>query len=150
VKWDHAGLDRYLKHRDLIDTVLVPVIKVNMGMKADQYVNQAFWVLGVAAQIEEQLAGRIVLLPTVTYTGSHDWNALQLFLNQYAIDLGQSVANVVFITADHGLKNGANDLNAQLIHIELTEQNAAQPSTQELFECAQKYIPRLIRLWQKG
>lgn len=148
VKWDQAHLETYLKNWEVIDTALIPVIRVALGNGAEESINRAAWVYGVASHLEEQLAGRIILIPAIPYAQSAE-QAVN-FLASFSEDIKQKATNVIYLTAEKELEEANSGSQIKLITIQLTGEEREKPSTQDLFNLAQKYISSLIRLWQKG
>lgn len=149
MKWDLGDIDRYVQHRQYIDTALIPLIKMSVGSDVEQSVRRAAWISGLANQLEEQLAGRILLLPPVIYSASHSGSDLSLFLNSQGEDVGKEIAHVVFLTAEPEWEE-ERTLQHNLIRVDLAQWEGKNPDSTALFQCAQKYLPSLIRLWQKG
>ncbi len=148
MKWDQASVETYLKNWEVIDTALIPVIKVELGSQAAESINRAAWVYGIANQLEEQLAGRVILLPAIPYT--HTAEPVINYLVSFAEEMSQKASNVIYLTAEQELREKDAFNPIKLLVIDLAEKAIQQPSTQDLFDVAQKYVPFLIRLWQKG
>lgn len=148
MKWDQASVETYLNNWEVIDTALIPVIKVELGREAAESINRAAWVYGVANQLEEQLAGRVILLPAIPYT--HSAEPVINYLVSFAREMTQKASNVIYLTAEQELKEKDASNPLKLLVMDLEEKGSQPPSTQDLFDVAQKYVPLLIRMWQKG
>lgn len=150
MKWDLGDVKRYLQHRQYVDTALIPVIKVSVGTDVEKSVRRAAWISGLANQLEEQLAGRILLLPPLTYTASHTKEELSLFLSKAGEEVNREIGRIVFLTAEPDWGEEKLELKHRLIQVDLEEWEEKPPDPSALFQCAQKYLPLLISLWQKG
>ncbi|MDQ0337639.1 hypothetical protein J2S00_000409 [Caldalkalibacillus uzonensis] len=151
MKWDRLTIDDYIENKAYIDTALVPLFKVKLGPSTRESALQATWLSGVINHIEEQLAGRVLLLPPVTYAESHQEEELVTYLNRYTDDVLQNgFQHQVYITVDDMWKKKSEMLTASLLYIDLHEVDVEDQSSQTLFNCAQKYVPKLISLWKRG
>lgn len=110
MKWKTDDLSRYEVSKEYIDTALIPVHKVNIDAVGVEAFNRVRHVETVAKYIEEQLMGRVLLLPAVFhYVASQDQdeeeNAAAGLFTQYlqkTVFTGQSrsFAHVIAVAGD--------------------------------------------------
>lgn len=72
-----------------VDTLLVPVININLTSKA-QFNNQRHHSLHVAAEVERQLTGRVMLMPPIAYITNEAW------FQSYVTNIRRRAANGEF------------------------------------------------------
>mgnify|MGYP001203680883 CR=1 FL=1 len=72
MRWTGAEAEWLPSRKELVDTVLVPVVPLRFGDGAAESGSAAELVLHVAGRLESQLTGRLLLLPPITYFS--DWN----------------------------------------------------------------------------
>ncbi|GGK24735.1 hypothetical protein GCM10010965_16880 [Caldalkalibacillus thermarum] len=151
MKWDRLTIDDYLENRQYIDTALVPLIKMELGNNARLSAVQATWLSGVVNHLEEQLMGRVLLLPALTYTEAHEADMLAAYLNRYTEYVLQSgFKHQVYITVEEEWEKRREKLRGGLFYIDASEVDMEDQSSQALFDLSQKFVPSLISLWKKG
>ena len=70
--WDKLSDTDWKKAAPYVDTLLVPVIDINMSDKAS-FSEQHRHSLDIAIKIERQLTGRVMLMPPVSYVADEVW-----------------------------------------------------------------------------
>ena len=67
MKWTVKDLDMYIQSKEYVDTVLIPLVPITFGgqMKRTGSMNELITILSL--EIEKQMKGRILLLPTFHY-----------------------------------------------------------------------------------
>lgn len=71
MNWNANDMDTYLQQKEYIDTILVPLLKLDTNpenMKSSS--SSAEFLMHLSTFIETQFKGRIMLLPPFTYTQS--------------------------------------------------------------------------------
>jgi len=72
MRWLKADLEKYVEAKEYVDTVVIPIQSFQLA-KDGQLVKDTFAgeVLAIYAnEIEKELSGRIMLMPTYTYNKS--------------------------------------------------------------------------------
>ncbi|WP_251554158.1 YpiF family protein [Neobacillus muris] len=67
MKWIPKDVQTYLSAKEYIDTAVVPLYSISMEAEMKQSAESAEFIALLAAQVERQFAGRLVLLPPFTY-----------------------------------------------------------------------------------
>lgn len=67
MKWTAKDLDMYMQSKEYVDTVLIPLVPLSFKgqMKQSGSMNEFLTILSL--EIEKQMKGRILLLPTFHY-----------------------------------------------------------------------------------
>lgn len=149
MKWELALIDRYIEAKEYIDTALIPLIQVKMDDELKLSLADSSWVLGVAGSIEEQLTGRVMLFPLMSYTGYEEEEHLLSNLNTYALHIQQfGLKNVIFLTHNNSWDAKAEQLTAKMLAIPRENSDSLDISVSEMNEYAQKIVPRIIGFWK--
>jgi hypothetical protein len=64
MKWLEADMEKYAEQKQYIDTAVIPVYRLEIDQLSGRDVRQQNWLEAVCKYVEQQLAGRLVLLPT--------------------------------------------------------------------------------------
>lgn len=144
-------MDEYLANKEYIDTALVPLFKIELEPRMRESATKATWLSGVVTHLEEQLTGRVLLFPPVSYTSSHQPEELITFLNRYTDELlNQGFMHQIFITVEEKWLEHEPRLAAKILYIDVKEEQLDDQSSQTLFNHAQRYVNQLISLWRKA
>lgn len=99
MNWNAKDLDTYLGQKEYIDTLLVPLLKVETNaenMKGSA--SSAEFLMHLSSFIETQFKGRMMVLPPFTYTQSND---LQKMGEVFEQDLKQmDFKHTFYLTTD--------------------------------------------------
>lgn len=99
MNWNAQDLDTYLGQKEYIDTLLVPLLKIETNaaqMKGSA--SSAEFLMHLSSFIETQFKGRMMVLPPFTYTQSA---SLQEMGEVMAKDFGEmSFKHVFYLTTD--------------------------------------------------
>jgi hypothetical protein len=149
MKWELASIERYIEAKEYIDTALIPLIQVKLEDDLKLSLADSSWVLGVAGSIEEQLTGRVMLFPQMSYTGHEEEVHIISTLNTYALHIEQyGFKNVIFLTHNNSWEAKAEQLIAKILDIPREKPDSLDFSTGEIKDYAQKIVPRIIGFWK--
>lgn len=70
--WDKLSEQDWKKVAPYVDTLLVPVLNIDLANKAELGEEQQV-ILNAAAEVERQLTGRLILMPPVPYIANETW-----------------------------------------------------------------------------
>ncbi len=99
MNWNAKDLDTYLGQKEYIDTLLVPLLKIDTDVEQMKgSASSAEFLMHLSNFIETQFKGRMMALPPFTYTQS---TSLQKMGEVLAKDLAQtSFQHVFYLTTD--------------------------------------------------
>ena len=98
--WTSKDIDEFLKQKEFIDTVLVPLVILegkDLGIK--QSASGAEFLMSLTNFIEQQFKGRIVLTSPITYTASMSKEDIITAIYDELVAAGFKY--IFFITSDH-------------------------------------------------
>lgn len=99
VNWNAKDMDTYIQQKEYIDTLLVPLLKLETNpenMKSSS--SSTEFLLHLSTFMENQFKGRIMLLPPFSYTQSMD---LEIFAETLQQDINlMNFKHVFYLTTD--------------------------------------------------
>lgn len=70
MRWEKSQLERYQSAKEYIDTALIPIFRLGLGERMEETLLKAEQAVQLATRAEDQLMGRVMLLPAYTYVES--------------------------------------------------------------------------------
>ncbi|GAA1371809.1 MULTISPECIES: YpiF family protein [Peribacillus] len=116
MKWTAKDLDMYMQSKEYVDTVLIPLVPLSFKgqMKQTGSMNEFLTILSL--EIEKQMKGRILLLPTFHYL-SDEMDKVER-LKRWANEVKENdFEHVFFLTSDFGWKKEERELENNLVWI---------------------------------
>lgn len=116
MKWTAKDLDMYMQSKEYVDTVLIPLVPLSFKgqMKQTGSMNEFLTILSL--EIEKQMKGRILLLPTFHYL-SDEMDKVER-LKRWANEVKENnFEHVFFLTSDFEWKKGERELENNLVWI---------------------------------
>ncbi|MFJ7363785.1 YpiF family protein [Peribacillus frigoritolerans] len=116
MKWTAKDLDMYMQSKEYVDTVLIPLVPLSFKgqMKQTGSMNEFLTILSL--EIEKQMKGRILLLPTFHYL-SDEMDKVER-LNRWANEVKENnFDHVFFLTSDFEWKKEERELKNNLVWI---------------------------------
>ncbi|MDF9760781.1 hypothetical protein OKW24_002554 [Peribacillus simplex] len=116
MKWTAKDLDMYIQSKEYVDTVLIPLVPLSFGgqMKQTGSMNEFLTILSL--EIEKQMKGRILLLPTFHYL-SDEMDKVER-LNRWAKEVKEKdFKHIFFLTSDFEWKKEERELEKNLVWI---------------------------------
>ncbi|HLR74844.1 MAG TPA: DUF2487 family protein [Virgibacillus sp.] len=118
MKWNKSSIQQYVEAKEYIDTLLIPLIPLQLTPDKDLEKN-AFQreLLGILAhEIEKDLAGRMMLIPDYVYLKESDKTQEKDRLNQWVNGATkQPFKHIFFITFDSLWKKHEQSLDGTLL-----------------------------------
>ncbi|MBT2665268.1 YpiF family protein [Bacillus sp. ISL-4] len=116
MKWTAKDLDMYMQSKEYVDTVLIPLVPLSFKgqMKQSGSMNEFLTILSL--EIEKQMKGRILLLPTFHYI-SDEMDKVER-LKRWANEVKENdFEHVFFLTSDFEWKKEERELENNLVWI---------------------------------
>jgi len=100
VNWTGKDMDTYLLQKEYIDTLVIPLVKVETKMdNMKTSASSTEFVMHLATLIETQFKGRMMFAPPFAYTASTDKQQMaQTTLQEFS---DTTFKHVFFLTTDH-------------------------------------------------
>lgn len=118
MKWEKSDMEKYIAAKEYLDTAVLPIQPFNISDDST-IVEDAFQREVLAAfsrEIEKELSGRTVLIPTYNYLKSADLSDEVDRLNAWAnYLLEQPFKTVVYLTFDSTWRKHMKEIEGELI-----------------------------------
>ena len=100
LNWTGKDMNTYLQQKEYIDTLVIPLVKVETNMdNIKTSASSTEFVMHLASLIETQFKGRMMFVPPVVYTSKTDRaNMAQTTLQEFN---DTSFKHVFYLTTDH-------------------------------------------------
>jgi hypothetical protein len=116
MKWIPQDMEMFLKAREYIDTVVIPLYPISFGDDAKQTANMVDFITLLTNQLEKQFKGRLILLPGYTYLKKQDPNKLVSDLQHWENALVQEeFKHIFYVTSDIDWKMQEQQLSGSLL-----------------------------------
>ena len=118
VKWRKNDMEQYVKAKEYIDTVIIPLIPFQMAkdqeLSKDSFQNEALALF--LTEMEKELSGRLLLTPNYHYIKPTSLEQEKERLNGWLENIQeQPFKHIFFITFDSQWKKVEKDLKGSLI-----------------------------------
>lgn len=116
MKWIQKDMEMFVKAREYVDTVVIPLYPVSFGDDVKQSANMTEFINLLTTQLERQFKGRLLLLPGYTYFKKHESDKLVNDLNQWENTLrAEQFKHIFYVTSDSDWKLREQQLTGSLI-----------------------------------
>ncbi|WP_285766219.1 YpiF family protein [Peribacillus sp. SI8-4] len=114
MRWTAKELDMYSKSKEYVDTALIPLIPFSFGgeMKQTGSVNEFLSILSL--EIEKQMKGRVLLMPTFHYA-SNEIDKVERLKHWADVVKENDIRHIFFLTSDYEWKKAEGKLENNLI-----------------------------------
>lgn len=116
MKWTAKDLDMYMQSKEYVDTVLIPLVPLSFGAQMKQTGSMNEFLTILSLELEKQMKGRILLLPTFHYL-SDELDKIKR-LKGWANEVKENnFKHVFFLTSDFEWKKEERELENNLVWI---------------------------------
>ncbi|MFE8695672.1 YpiF family protein [Cytobacillus sp. FJAT-53684] len=116
MKWISQDIEMYLKSKEYVDTVVLPLFPVSFDDDIKQTVAMTEFISLLSVQLERQFRGRLVMLPGYSYLKSTAEDKLVSDVKDWETELlAKGFKHVFYITSDSSWKAIENKLEGGLI-----------------------------------
>ncbi|RDU36355.1 DUF2487 domain-containing protein [Neobacillus piezotolerans] len=116
MKWSAEDIRSYSSAKEYVDTAIIPLIGVDFGDGIAQSASSTEYIGLLAAQLERQFTGRILLLPSFTYLKEEAPASSAGRLNRWEEKLAdEGIRHVFFLTSDQSWREEERNFNGSLI-----------------------------------
>ncbi|WHY95769.1 YpiF family protein [Peribacillus simplex] len=116
MKWTAKDLDMYMQSKEYVDTVLIPLVPLSFKGQMKQWGSMNEFLTILSLEIEKQMKGRILLLPTFHYI-SDEMDKVER-LKRWANEVKENdFEHVFFLTSDFEWKKEERELENNLVWI---------------------------------
>ncbi len=118
MKWIPQDIEMYIAEKEYVDTAVIPLLPVSFGDDMKQTASMAEFITLIAALLERQFTGRILLLPPFTYLAQDNREVRMDELLRWTAGLKENnFSHIYFLTADSEWKDYEKRLKETLIWI---------------------------------
>lgn len=152
MKWVSADMEMYMKAREFVDTVVVPLIPMTLKGDIIPTVEMGEFISILASELEREYKGRLIVLPAFTYLKDEDpstlINRVNLWNNTFLED---GIKNVVLLTSDTDWKLNEKDIQATLLWVpSISFKDLDKKYIEQMVKSQMKSIHTIvINLWKK-
>ncbi|PAV29488.1 hypothetical protein CIL05_11520 [Virgibacillus profundi] len=118
MKWKKEDIKQYVQAKEYIDTIVIPLIPFHLSQdnELEKGTFQSEVLSLFSNEIEKELTGRVMLLPTYHYLKSVNKEPEADRLNKWVEDVQkQPFTHIFFITFDSSWKKNEQALNGTLL-----------------------------------
>ena len=149
MNWTTKDMDTYLQQKEYIDTLIIPLLKVETNLeKMKSSTSSAEFLMHLTLFIETQFKGRIMLMPPFSYTQSTDLGEMERTISS---DLNLTHFKYVFLlTTDSAWTSIETD--GQLIWLpSIPLGDMDKRLRQSIIEDQLKHVlPQFTKKWSEG
>ncbi|EKN67338.1 Protein of unknown function (DUF2487) [Schinkia azotoformans MEV2011] len=152
MKWVSADIEMYMKAREYVDTVIVPLIPITFKGDMIPTVEMGEFISILASELEREYKGRLIVLPAFTYLREEEPSTLINRVNLWNNNLLQDgIKNVVLLTSDSDWKLNEKDVQATLLWVpSISFKDLDKKYIEQMVKSQMKSIHSLvINLWKK-
>ncbi|MFF2286508.1 YpiF family protein [Peribacillus butanolivorans] len=116
MKWTAKDLDMYIQSKEYVDTVLIPLVPITFGSQIKQTGSMNEFLTILSSEIEKQMKGRILLMPTFHYLSDEEdkIDLLKRWTNKVKEN---NFKHIFFLTSDIEWKKEERELEQNLVWI---------------------------------
>ncbi|WP_316569796.1 YpiF family protein [Neobacillus sp. YIM B06451] len=116
MKWSTEDIKSYSEAKEYVDTAIIPLIGLDLGDGISQSASMAEYIGLLAAQLERQFTGRLLLLPPFTYLKDEDPGVLAERLGRWEERLAEAgLRHVFLLTSDQSWREVEGKFKGSLI-----------------------------------
>lgn len=116
MKWVPEDMEMFLKAKEYIDTVVIPLYPISFGDDVKQSANMTEFINLLATQLERQFKGRLILLPGFPYLKNKDNNKSLNDVLEWENRLkDEEFKHIFYVTSDSDWKMVEQQLSGSLI-----------------------------------
>ena len=118
MRWLKDDVEKYVEAKEYVDTIVIPIQSFQLAedghLVKDTFAGEVLAIY--ANEIEKELSGRLMLMPTYTYNKSSDIEREVARLNEWIADIKeQPFEHIFLLTLDLHLKKSEKELDGNLL-----------------------------------
>ena len=116
MKWTEADIALFEKEKEYVDTAVLPLVPISMTSSIKTTVSMGEYINIIASELERQLKGRLLLLPSFTYLTSEESLSKVERLKKVEQELFEGgIKHIVTLTADVDWKQLEDQLDSAML-----------------------------------
>ncbi|MFC3882708.1 YpiF family protein [Bacillus songklensis] len=151
MKWITEDVDMFLKERDYVDTVLIPMIPLDFKTNVKSTAAMGEYIFALTQEMERQFKGRVMLLPSFTYLKGENVQTYKNEIVKWVQHLQeQGFQHIFLMTSDNEWREIELELQSMLLWLPALplENLDAQYKFKVIQEQVKQLIPLFIDKWQ--
>lgn len=152
MKWISTDIDMYMKAKEYVDTIIVPLIPISLEDNATSICEMGEFITIMATELEREYKGRILVLPSFTYMKEENPTELVQRLNKWHDALlNGGVKQILFLTSDPDWKLNEKDLEGTLLWVPaISIQDVDKKYIEQMIKSQMKPLQTIVmNLWKK-
>lgn len=153
MRWETKDIDTYLQAKEYVDTAVIPLVPIVWGEEMKSTISMGEFISVISDQLERQFHGRIVLLPSFTYTVDElPEERIKRLDNWYDLLINGGFRHVILLTSDFRWKENEQNLQATLIWLPTIPLEHLDKEIKHdiVTEQIKQLIPILTKKWQNS
>lgn len=135
MKWIRTDIEMYMKAKEYVDTVVVPLLPITLQGDMISTCEMGEFISILSNELEREYKGRIIVLPAFTYLKQEEMSVLIGRLNTWNHTLTAEGKHVLLLTSDPDWKLNEKEIEASLLWV---------PSI-SFADMDKKYIEQMIK-----
>ncbi len=116
MKWNSEDLDMFLKAREYVDTIVLPLFPVSFDEKMKQTAAMTEFIQLLSYQLERKFKGRMILLPGLIYAKKDEEDEFAANLVKWESEFFEKgFKYVYYLTSDIDCKRIENSIQGKLV-----------------------------------
>jgi hypothetical protein len=116
MKWIPQDIEMFVKAKEYVDTVVIPLYPISFGDDIKQTANMSEFINLLTSQLERQFKGRLILLPGFSYFRNQDKERLLDDLIEWENILkSEDFKHIFYVSSDSDWKLKEQHLTGSLI-----------------------------------
>lgn len=116
MKWIPQDIEMFVKAREYVDTIVIPLYPISFGDDVKQTANMTEFINLLTNQLEKQFKGRMILLPSFTYLKTQEKEkVLNNLLDWEKILKLENFNHIFYVTSDSDWKLKEDHLEGSLL-----------------------------------
>lgn len=153
MKWISQDIDMFLKEKQYVDTVVMPLLPVSFGEDIKQSVAMTEFISLLSVQLERQFRGRLIMLPGYSYLRTVPEDRLVNSIKEWEEELKvQGFKHIFHLTSDSLWKGLESSLEGGVIWLpSLPLEHMDENYKNSILEDQVKQLLNLfVQKWQNG
>mgnify|MGYP001446107887 CR=1 FL=1 len=150
--WNSQDLEMYMKAKEYVDTVVMPLLPVSFGEEMKDSASMCETIQLLSFPLERQFKGRLLMLPGFTYVKEMDEPKLVQHLKEWEDELlKQDFKFIFYLTADSDWRFREDQLDGTVIWLPMLQlgQLDEKQRNQILNDQVRQIMKLFVKEWKK-
>jgi hypothetical protein len=153
MKWNSEDLDMFLKAREYVDTIVLPLFPVSFDEKMKQTAAMTEFIQLLSYQLERKFKGRMILLPGLIYAKTNEEDDLTANLVKWETEFAEKgFKYVYYLTSDIDCKKIEGTVKGTLVWLPTLPLQQMDERTRNtvLEDQVEQLVEIFVQSWKTG